>query len=202
MAQAGVCYSAGFTGIREKPQGLLAVCNKHSYTNHIFIAVLKVGLEPTFCFSQMYRQNNELLELLEPVVRGLGYELLGIDYVDRGRNSLLRIYIDNESGISLLDCEKVSVQVSGILDVNDPIRGSYNLEVSSPGFDRPLFTLEQFRRYIGHGVRLQLQEKIDGRRRISGVIRSVTDDSVEIIANGDSYQIDEKNIYKARLTEY
>ena len=115
MAQAGVCYSAGFTGIREKPQGLLAVCNKHSYTNHIFIAVLKVGLEPTFCFSQMYRQNNELLELLEPVVRGLGYELLGIDYVDRGRNSLLRIYIDNESGISLLDCEKVSVQVSGIL---------------------------------------------------------------------------------------
>ena len=74
---------------------------------------------------------------------------------------------------------------------------SYNLEVSSPGFDRPLFTLEQFRRYIGHGVRLQLQEKIDGRRRISGVIRSVTDDSVEIIANGDSYQIDEKNIYKA-----
>lgn len=179
----------------------MAVCSKHSYTNHIFIAVLKVGLEPTFCFSQMYRQNNDLLELLEPAIRGLGYELLGIDYVNRGRNSLLRIYIDNESGISLLDCEKVSEQVSGILDVNDPIRGSYNLEVSSPGFDRPLFTLEQFRRYIGHGVRLQLQKKIDDRRRISGVIRSVSDDSVEILADGNSYQIDAKNIYKARLTE-
>ena len=177
----------------------MAVCSKHSYTNRIFNVVLKVGLEPTFCFSQMYRQNIELLELLEPVVRSMGYELLGIDYISGGRNSLLRIYIDSEKGISLQDCEKVSKQVTGILDVNDPIRGSYNLEVSSPGFDRPLFTLEQFRRYIGHGARLHLHQKIAGHRRITGVISSVTNDGVEIMVDGTHYQINADNIDKARL---
>ena len=177
----------------------MAVCCKHSYTNQYINVVLKVGLEPTFCFSRMYRQNNELLELLEPVVHGMGYELLGIDYICRGRNSLLRIYIDSETGITLQDCERVSNQVAGILDVNDPVKGSYTLEVSSPGFDRPLFTLDQFRRYIGHDARLHLHHKIAGRRRITGVISSVTNDGVGIMADGTHYQIDADNIDKARL---
>lgn len=147
----------------------------------------------------MYRQNNEMLEMLEPVVRGMGYELLGIDYISRGRNSLLRIYIDSETGITLQDCERVSKQVTGILDVKDPIRGSYNLEVSSPGFDRPLFTLEQFRRYVGHGACLHLHHKIAGHRKMTGVISAVTDDGVEIMVDGTHYQIGADNIDKARL---
>ena len=177
----------------------MAVCGKRSYTNCVFIAVLKVGLEPTFCFSQMFRQNIELLDLLEPVVHGLGYELLGIDFINRGRSSLLRIYIDSATGITLKDCEQVSEQVAGVLDVNDPIRGSYNLEVSSPGFDRPLFTLEQFRRYIGHDACLQLHNKIAGRRRLTGVISSVDENCVEMNVDGTNYRIDAGNINRARL---
>lgn len=147
----------------------------------------------------MYRQNTVLIELLEPVVHALGYELLGIEQLSRGRDTLLRLYIDNETGIGLSDCARVSDQVAGVLDVNDPIKGSYHLEVSSPGFDRPLFTLAHFRRFTGHMVRLNLHDKIAGRRKITGEITSVSENSVEINMGGDIYQVTEENIDKARL---
>lgn len=147
----------------------------------------------------MYRQNSQLLELLQPVVDRLGYELLGIEQVARGKDSLIRLYIDSETGIRLDDCERVSEQVSGVLDVRDPIRGSYRLEVSSPGLDRPLFTLEQFRRFRGHKVRVSLHRKLEGRRKLIGEIQSAGTDSVVINVDGDSYEVTADNIDKARL---
>ena len=147
----------------------------------------------------MYRQNTVLIEMLEPVVKAIGYELLGIEQLVRGKETLLRIYIDSETGINLDDCARVSEHVTGILDVNDPIKGSYNLEISSPGFDRPLFTLEHFRRFIGQKVRLQLHQKMAGRRKIIGEIIAVNDDSVEISMEGSLYQVVADNIEKARL---
>ena len=159
----------------------------------------KVGLAPIFCFRQMYRQNTVLLELLAPVVQALGYELLGIEQLARGRDTLLRLYIDNEAGIGLDDCARVSDQVAGVLDVNDPIKGSYNLEVSSPGFDRPLFTLDHFRRFTGHMVRLNLHDKIAGRRKITGAITAVSENGIEINMDGVAYQVAAENIDKARL---
>ncbi len=158
-----------------------------------------MGLVPTFCFSHMYRQNPVLVALLEPVIQALGYEMLGIEHSPGGQGSLLRIYIDSEAGIKLEDCERVSEQVTGILDVKDPIRGSYHLEISSPGFDRPLFTLEHFRRFIGHRARMKLREKIAGRRRISGEITAVNQDSVEVKVEGMNYPIPADVIEKARL---
>ena len=137
--------------------------------------------------------------MLEPVVTALGYELLGIEQLGKGRETRLRLYIDSEAGITLDDCALVSEQVTGILDVNDPIKGSYNLEISSPGFDRPLFTLEHFRRYIGQKVRLQLQQKIAGRRKITGEIITVDKDSVEVSMEGSVYRVTADNIEKARL---
>ena len=137
--------------------------------------------------------------MLEPVVNALGYELLGIEQLAKGRETLLRIYIDSETGINLDDCARVSEQVTGILDVNDPIKGSYNLEISSPGFDRPLFTLEHFRRFLGQKVRLQLHQKIAGRRKFVGEITAVNEDSVEINMEGSVYQVTAGNIEKARL---
>ena len=137
--------------------------------------------------------------MLEPVVKAIGYELLGIEQLVRGKETLLRIYIDSETGINLDDCARVSEHVTGILDVNDPIKGSYNLEISSPGFDRPLFTLEHFRRFIGQKVRLQLHQKMAGRRKIIGEIIAVNDDSVEISMEGSLYQVVADNIEKARL---
>jgi ribosome maturation factor RimP len=147
----------------------------------------------------MYRQNTVLYELLEPVVGAMGYELLGIEQLARGRDTLLRLYIDSETGIRLEDCVRVSDQVAGVLDVNDPIKGSYHLEVSSPGFDRPLFTLDHFRRFTGQVVRLNLHDKVAGRRKITGEITSVSDDGVEISMEGVVYQIAAENIDKARL---
>ncbi|MFY8207141.1 MAG: ribosome maturation factor RimP, partial [Arenimonas sp.] len=92
----------------------------------------------------------ELKELLEPTVRGLGLELLGVEFSPAAGNALLRLYIDApERLVSIEDCEAVSREVSANLDVNDPIASQYTLEVSSPGIDRPLFTLAQFARQIG-----------------------------------------------------
>jgi ribosome maturation factor RimP len=96
-----------------------------------------------------------LLELLEAEVRGLGYELVDLD-LRVGGDGLLRLYIDSEDGITLDDCERVSHQVSGLLDVEDPIPGHYTLEVSSPGVNRPLRTPGHFRRFEGERAKIEL----------------------------------------------
>ena len=149
----------------------------------------------------MYKQNLDLVNLVTPVITALGYELWGVEYIPKGKDSLLRIYIDNESGITLDDCVRVSDQLAGILDVNDPIRGHYYLEVSSPGLDRPLFTLEQFERYQGSEVHLRLRTKLDGRRNFNGRIDEVRDGMVRIIDEGITYSIPSEDIDKANIKQ-
>ena len=93
----------------------------------------------------------QLEDILQPVVEGLGYEFWGIEFRSQGHHSLLRVFIDDaENGIGVDDCEKVSRQISGVMDVEDPIQTEYTLEVSSPGMDRPLFRLEQYEAFVGH----------------------------------------------------
>ena len=147
----------------------------------------------------MYKQNQVLVDLLGPLIRAMGYELLGIEQLAQGRHSVIRIYIDRAAGITLSDCEQVSEQVTGLLDVEDPVKGSYNLEVSSPGLDRPLFTLEHFRRYQGSEARVQLRSKLDGRRKLSGRIESVEGETVVIDMDGIVYRVPAELIEKARL---
>ena len=86
---------------------------------------------------------------------------------------MLRLYIDNDAGITIDDCARVNHQVIGILDVHDPIKEKYFLEISSPGLDRPLFTLAQFQRFLGEKVKLKLREKIEERRKVTGVIKAL-----------------------------
>ena len=147
----------------------------------------------------MYKQNKQLVSLIGPVVDAMGYELLGIEYINQGRFSLLRLYIDKDGGIGLADCENVSHQVTGILDVEDPIQGKYNLEVSSPGLDRPLFTLEQFKRHLGEEVRLNLATKLDGRKKFNGRIADVVNECVVIEAEGNRIEIPAEAIQQARI---
>ncbi|GGO88629.1 ribosome maturation factor RimP [Marinobacterium nitratireducens] len=128
-----------------------------------------------------------LHELIEPSVTALGFELWGIEYVAQGAHSVLRIYIDSEDGISVDDCAKVSHQVSGILDVEEPISGQYNLEVSSPGMDRPLFTLEQFAAWAGHQVQLRLRVPFEGRRKFKGLLNGVEGDEVLLVVDKEEY---------------
>ncbi len=136
---------------------------------------------------------------MTPVVTVMGFELLGIEHLKQGRHSLVRLYIDNKDGINLSDCEAVSQQVTGVLDVEDPINGTYNLEVSSPGLDRPIFTLQQFKRHIGENVRINLSIKQDGRRKYSGRLNDVGDSYIVIESEDKEITLAENNIEAARI---
>lgn len=138
-------------------------------------------------------------QLIEPVIAALGYEFVGVEYSPQGRQSLLRIYIDNPDGITVDDCERVSRQVSAVLDVEDPIQGQYRLEVSSPGLDRPLFTLEQFSRFVGKTVKLRLVAPKEGRRNFSGTLKQVDNESVMIEQDGEDLALPFGQIDKAHL---
>ena len=121
-------------------------------------------------------EKRDLKALLAPAVTSLGFELWGIEYLVRGRHRLLRVYIDREEGITVDDCAAVSHQVSGVLDVEDPIPGEYTLEVSSPGLDRVLFEPEQYARYTGSLLVVRTQAPVGGRRRFRGRLESVDGD--------------------------
>ena len=147
----------------------------------------------------MVRQNQALLDLIEPEVSALGYELLGIELNRDGHGSILRVYIDKPDGITIDDCVTVSQQLTGMLDVEDPIKGQYELEVSSPGLDRPIFTIEQFRKYIGETIKLRLYEKINERKRFTGVLISVENDVILINCENEDFEVPVNMVDKAQL---
>jgi ribosome maturation factor RimP len=140
-----------------------------------------------------------LTELLQPVVEDLGYEFIGLEYSGQGKHAVLRIYIDRDGGVDLDDCARVSHEVAALLDVEDPISGQYNLEISSPGLDRPLFTLEQFQQFAGDEVKVTLFAPHDGRRKFRGRIMAAGDGVVRIEQDGAEIALDFNNIAKARL---
>lgn len=119
-----------------------------------------------------------LQKLIEPVIAALGYELVGTEYLPQGKHSLLRIYIDTPDGIKVEDCERVSHQVSGLLDVEDSIHGQYTLEVSSPGLDRLLFKIEHFDRFVGQKIKVRLKLPLNGQRNFTGKLLGTCDGAV------------------------
>lgn len=146
----------------------------------------------------MSRKVEQIQALLGPVVEAMGFELWGVQYL-QGKGATLRLYIDSEDGIGVDDCAEVSHQVSGVLDVENPISGEYVLEVSSPGMDRPLFTLEQWGRYAGSPVKLQLVAPLDGRRKFSAVIAAVEGDEVVLEVDGEPVRVPFTQIDRANL---
>jgi len=147
----------------------------------------------------MHIQNQNLLDLFEPEITAIGFELLGIELIKNGHISLLRVYIDKFEGVNIDDCVLVSQQLTGLLDVKDPIKGQYNLEVSSPGIDRPLFTDEQLKKHIGHIVMIKLREKYRGKRKITGVLEAVDNLEIIIKCNENNEKIPSELIDKAKL---
>ena len=140
-----------------------------------------------------------LRQLVEPAVTTLGYELVGVEYASQGHGSTLRVYIDSADGISAEDCQRVSHQLSGVLDVEDPIKGRYALEISSPGLDRPLFTLQQFTQFVGHRIKLRLNAPLNGQRNFAGLLMGVSDAHVLIKDAESEFELPLDNIDKARL---
>jgi ribosome maturation factor RimP len=174
----------------------------------------RVGLVPIFCFcrERMRHLENKLTSLARAVVEPMGYELVGVEHFQRGKGAaVLRVYIDHVEGglatadqdrahgVTLDDCSAVSHQLSGVLDVEDPIAGHYDLEVSSPGLDRPLFTVEHFRRFRGHKARLRLAAKLEGRRKLEGQIAGIEKDVLLLRVDGEIREIPLGLVEFARL---
>jgi ribosome maturation factor RimP len=147
----------------------------------------------------MKQAPEHLVDLIEPIVEGLGYECVGIEYNPHPLHGMLRIYIDSENGILLDDCSKVSHQVSGVLDVEDPIQGNYNLEVSSPGEDRPIFKPSQFQRYTNSTVSVNLYAAVEKRKKITGKILAVEDENILLQDGEQTFKVPFQAISKARL---
>ena len=137
--------------------------------------------------------------IIEPVVTSLGYELVGAEFLIQGQSGLLRVYIDAEDGIQMKDCTRVSHQLSGVLDVEDVIKGKYQLEVSSPGLDRPLFTAEHFERFQGHKARVKLSVPLEGQRKFKGALKGVKNDQVILEVDGKDILLSLNAIDKANL---
>ncbi len=143
-------------------------------------------------------RKRRLIELLEPPVEALGYELVDLD-VRVGRQGLLRVFIDKEEGVNLSDCELVSRQLGAFLDVEDPLPGRYVLEVSSPGLDRPLRTLEHFRRFRDCRAKVRLKETARSRRLLNGRLLGIREESIMMDVDGEIWRLRPAEIASARL---
>jgi ribosome maturation factor RimP len=139
-----------------------------------------------------------LIRLLEAPLAALGYELVDID-LRVGSNGLLRLYIDAEGGVTLDDCELASRQISAFLDVEDPMPGRYVLEVSSPGIERRLRTVEHFRRFVNEEVKIQLARPQDGRRRFRGRLTDVDEEAISVVVDGVACRLPFEDIAMATL---
>ena len=147
-------------------------------------------------------QRDQLIEMLEPTVERLGYELADLEVQLGGKHGLLRIYIDRpdpEAGIGLEDCETVSRQVSALLDVEDPIPGDYNLEVSSPGLDRRLVKAVHFERFAGSRVKVKLKRLVEGRRNFRAKLVGIEDSNVLLHDGKSEFSIPLEEIDTARV---
>ena len=143
----------------------------------------------------------DLTSLFEPVVESMGYELVGVEYLGGSGHATLRVYIDRDSGVNLDDCAEISHQISGILDVEEPISQAYDLEISSPGINRPLFKLADFEKYLGRQAKIKLNLGLQGRKKFCGELQGVTDTgTVKINVDGDYFDLPFAYIAKANLT--
>lgn len=141
----------------------------------------------------------QLDAMLRPVIEGLGFDCWGIDYRAQGKHSVLRVYIDHPDGISVEHCEQVSRQISGVLDVEDPISNNYSLEVSSPGMDCPLFSLAHYQALVGSQIQLKLRMAFEGRRKYLGIINGVQDNDVLLVVDDHELQLPFDSIESAQV---
>jgi ribosome maturation factor RimP len=141
----------------------------------------------------------QIRRLIEPTVEGMGYELAELECRLGHGKGLLRLFIDKADGITLEDCEQVSRQVAALLDVEDPIPGDYNLEVSSPGLDRKLVKPEHFDRFAGCEVKVRLRRLLEQRRRLRGTLLERDGTNVTIRVDGDTVTVPMEEIEVARL---
>jgi ribosome maturation factor RimP len=159
---------------------------------------------PFFVWGGFSVMRDALMRLLEPPIEALDYELVDVEFARGGQGGVLRIFIDRRAenssiGVTVDDCARVSHAVSQVLELQDPIKGHYTLEVSSPGFDRILRTRAHFERFVGERIFAELKLPIDGRRRYVGELKSVAGDAIVVEVDGKAHSLPLERIQKARL---
>ena len=147
----------------------------------------------------MNRKEKDIAALLEPVVAMEDCVIWGVEYRAQGRHSKLAIYIDNDAGVSVEHCERVSRRAGDILDVEEVLNGAYTLEVSSPGMDRILFKPEQYESCVGEEIDVRLNYPVDVSKRVKGVLAGIEDDEVIVRAGEDEYVLPLENVQRARV---
>mgnify|MGYP006423289299 CR=1 FL=1 len=148
------------------------------------------------------QQENRIFAILAPVVEDLGYRLVSTKITGDERDTVLQVLAEDPAtgAINLDECAHISRALSATLDVEDPIQGKYNLEVSSPGLDRPLACYEDFQRFSGHDVKLELDKPLQGQKRFRGIIEAGNDEShIRITTKRDTYELPFAAIAHARL---
>ena len=145
---------------------------------------------------------DKLIAISEPLLEQLGYELVDLEYASGHGRGVLRVFIDQPEGVGLDDCERVSRELSALLDVEDPIPAAYALEVSSPGDDRVLRTRAHFERFLGARVLVELTAARDGRRRYTGTLESVGDAGLVLEVDRQAVSVPFDEIGKARLAPH
>ena len=156
----------------------------------------------------MRRDQTHLWELFEPVVQGMGFDLIEIEHFPNPKHGVLRLFIDkpvdadsdgSKEGVVIEDCSAVSRQISALIDVEDPIRGQFNLEVSSPGLDRPLRRLVDFQRFCGSNISVKTTTPLDGQRNFKGRLLKANEDVLIIETDAEEISLPMNAIEKARV---
>jgi ribosome maturation factor RimP len=140
-------------------------------------------------------------EVVQPAVEAAGYELVDVQWKHEQGGWVLRVFVDQPGGVGLADCERVSRELSALLDVHEVVSAAYSLEVSSPGLDRPLVTAAHFRRFLGKRARVRLRQGIEGRRNYAGTIVSVEGDgsAVTLEVDGREHRLPLVDLDRANL---
>ncbi len=142
----------------------------------------------------------DIVELIQPSIESLGLVLWNLEYSTRGHKGLLRVFIDQpERGANIDDCEKVSREISAVLDASDPFSSAYTLEVSTPGLDRGLFELDHFRQFVGYQVKLRLRTPWEGRKNFNGLLAGVEGEDVVVRQEEEEFLFPLDLIDKANL---
>jgi len=141
----------------------------------------------------------EIWQLVQPVIGGEGMELVEVEYRCEPQGWVLRLFIDQDGGVTVDDCARVSQVVGDFLDVADPIANQYHLEVSSPGLNRPLRKLEHFQRYSGSIVDVRTSTPINNRRKFKGKLIDVRPESITLDCDGQVFDITFDLLERARL---
>ncbi len=139
----------------------------------------------------------------------MGFDLIEIEHFPNPKHGVLRLFIDRpfnaedaeaeSTGVVIEDCSAVSRQISALIDVEDPIRGQFNLEVSSPGLDRPLRRLQDFQRFTGSLIKVKMVMPLEGQRNFKGRLLEANEDSVIIETDEEELSLPMRSIEKARI---